>query len=243
MKQILKSLLKKSGYTVIQTKNLPKVFSLAVDIKRRCENYPIQTIFDVGANVGQTACYFHNDFLDAKIFSFEPVEKTFAELKSNTKQLNRVSCFNHAFGLFNGHAEICLNTSSQLNSLVDCVNKPSVISKTNETIQVKTISTFMQENSIEKIDLLKTDTEGYDLKVIKGAEDYLNKNKISFVLSEVGFREDDFRHTFFMDLYNYLDSKGFQFCALYDIAHYKRSKKFGYCNALFMNSQMAQMWF
>ena len=40
-------------------------------------------IFDIGANIGQTALKFSEHFADAQIFSFEPVGDTFKQFKNN----------------------------------------------------------------------------------------------------------------------------------------------------------------
>lgn len=46
----------------------------------------VEVIFDVGANIGQTASKFAQSFPKAKIFSFEPVTATFKQLRENTKK-------------------------------------------------------------------------------------------------------------------------------------------------------------
>jgi hypothetical protein len=45
------------------------------------------------------------------------------------------------------------------------------------------------------------DTEGYELQVLAGATNFLEERKIAMILSEVGFRPSDFRHTFFTKIY------------------------------------------
>ena len=44
-----------------------------------------EVIFDIGANVGIWSYWFSDRFPDATIFSFEPVPKTYADLKENLK--------------------------------------------------------------------------------------------------------------------------------------------------------------
>ena len=46
---------------------------VALDVERLLGSKNIKNIFDVGANIGQTALYFHQKFHQAQIFSFEPV--------------------------------------------------------------------------------------------------------------------------------------------------------------------------
>ena len=237
----------KLGYEIYRHHSLPKGVDLALDIKRRLNNQSIKVVLDVGANIGQTAEDFYHRFPEAEIYSFEPVRKIFIDLKSNTQSLDRVHCFNFGLGIQPEKAKIYLQEKSVWNSIV--TNKKSegdLLTKSKdkvEEIEIKTVDIFVSKNNLEHIDLLKTDTEGYDLEVIKGAEKYLKENKISFILSEVGFYRRDPGHTYFMDIHDYLDTQGFQLVDLYGITPaVKLHNRFGFANALFVNSQIAERW-
>ena len=45
-------------------------------------------------------------------------------------------------------------------------------------IKVKTLSEILTKNNLKKIDLLKIDTEGYELNVLVGLEKFIEKTKI-----------------------------------------------------------------
>jgi FkbM family methyltransferase len=238
MKHHIKNFIGKLRYTISKTKPLPIGRDLASDIHKLYPNLPIKTIFDIGANIGQTSRYFSHRFPKARILAFEPIQSTFTELQRNTAHLKRVSCFNYALGSTEGTCKVYLKPDSQWNSLLEEVNAPSSAS---EVVTVKTLDQFCDENNIEEIDFLKTDTEGFDLQVIQGSNRYLSEGKIKFVLAEVGFLEADKSHTFFPEIYAYMVKKGFRFFALYDLAHYSYSDgSFGlvYCNALFVQSNV-----
>ena len=239
MKQYLKKIINKLGYQIYKTELLPKGIDFVLDINRRYKK-PIKIVFDVGANIGQTAHYFYEKFPETKILSFEPVREVFQKLENNTQHLNRVQCFNCALGNQDGQANIFIQELSGRNSMVSDNYDQNYGS---ETIELTTIDSFSKVKGIEHIDLLKTDTEGYDLEVIKGADYYLSENKISFVLSEVGFDKRDSGHTFFPELMDYLNSKGFQLVDIYDSTPvFYLHNRFGFANALFMNNQIAEEW-
>lgn len=101
-------------------------------------------------------------------------------------------------------------------------------------MKIETIDCFITANQISTIDLLKTDTEGYDSAVLRGAENALSQNCIAFIYSEVGFIKADTRHTFFPELNDFLGRFGFEFYDLYEIAH-SPHRGIQYCNALFVN--------
>ena len=52
------------------------------------------------------------------------------------------------------------------------------------TVKCTTIDLFCAERKIKKIDVLKIDTEGFDLEVLKGADAMLKRGVISFVYFE-----------------------------------------------------------
>ena len=83
-----------------------------------------------------------------------------------------------------------------------------------ERVQIETIDEFCVSHGIDYIDFLKTDTEGYDLEVLRGADNYLASGKIRSILSEVTFSENNTQNTHFFPVYNYLTSKGFRFYGL-----------------------------
>jgi FkbM family methyltransferase len=228
------------GSPLAQTlnKDLPIGLDVVADIHKV---YPylgkIKTIFDVGANIGQTSRHFHQGFSNATIFSFEPIQQTFIQLQKNTADLTRIRYFNHAFGDKPETKTVYVQEESVMNSLVDELQD---VSRPSERVQVKTIDEFGKEHQIDAIDLLKTDTEGWELNVIQGASRYLAQKKIKFIYSEVGWLETDKRHTFFSELYSYLIPKGFRMYALYDHCHhFYDDHSFGlvFANALFINSE------
>ncbi|OKH25811.1 FkbM family methyltransferase [Chroogloeocystis siderophila] len=198
----------------------------------KLESLQVEVIFDVGANIGQTAIKFAQSFPKAKIFSFEPVAATFKQLRENTQKNSSISCFQIGLGAASGKYEIFLKSNSQCNSFVFDSN--SSISN-SEKVAVKTVKEFYQENNIQKIDILKTDNEGFDLQVIQGAEALLKKARVLLILSEVSFNPSDTLHTNFFKLKSYLENFNFEFLGSYDFGY---SKKGGlkYCNALFQNT-------
>ena len=58
----------------------------------------MRTAFDVGANIGATTRQLLRDFPRARVFAFEPVPDTFAQLQRNLGRHRRVSLHNLALG-------------------------------------------------------------------------------------------------------------------------------------------------
>ena len=237
IKRQLQRTAKKLGIRVFKASALPRGFDISADIDSLIES-PVQTVFDVGANTGQTAQHFHDSFPQAAIYAFEPVKDTFETLARNMRSLSRVSCLNHALGSFEREEIIYLQLSSGWNSLSRNIDQ----GLGSELVKVETIDNFCKKSGIETIDVLKIDTEGHDLEVIKGADETLKNGRTSFIFCEVGFSRDAPKLIFFCDFLDYLDSKGFQLFSLYDtrtlfyIPH--SEPRYSYCNALFVNTQL-----
>lgn len=221
------------------TRVIPVGISYPYDIKRFSKGNPLETIFDVGANIGQTSLFLKKHFSQAEIFAFEPVFKTFNELCKNTKKKNTIKPFNYAFGSQEEELLISIRENSELNTLVRDSSKNQALEKTVETVKLTTIDTFCQQQHIEKIDLLKMDVQGFELEVLKGADFYLKNNLISFIYAEVSFEQSNQECQVFRDLYDYLRQNNFRFSGFYEVFRWGNDKRyFGFCNALFVNCRL-----
>jgi FkbM family methyltransferase len=241
IKKIISNLVKNAGYVFYKKEFMPFGINLALDILRFDKGLnKIQTIFDVGANIGQTAFAFRKEFPRATIHSFEPVGATFKKLKENLVQQPGCHCWPFAFGNRPGDIEIPVYDNSEWNSLADrkaFSTPPSGFEK----IQVDTIDAFTAREGIERVDILKTDTEGYDVEVLEGAARLLKSAKYMFVCVEVTFQHADKLHTPFHKVEQILNPCGFGFVGLYDSDYSSFSPirpPLSYCNALFYKNTL-----
>jgi FkbM family methyltransferase len=191
----------------------------------------VSVIVDVGANEGQSALPFAQAFAHAFVFAFEPVPETFAILSARTEAERRIKCFNLALGAHDGDATIRLATSSGHNSLLN-VAEPG---EEAVTVHVTRGDTWAAAHEIDHIDLLKIDTEGYELQVLAGFDGLIADGKVKCVLAECEFdRVTTEPHTSFFSLYDYLTRRGMSFVTLYTDA--LASKRFAWGNALFIRT-------
>tara|TARA_B100001093_G_scaffold505937_1_gene564059 strand:+ start:754 stop:1533 length:780 start_codon:yes stop_codon:yes gene_type:complete len=238
MKDKVKNYLMKSGWYVRRAKYVPAGIDWSHDLQRWIPKLKPNILFDIGANVGQTCTEMHLNFPNAVIHSFEPIKETFVSLVNNTSSLPNISCHNCAMGSKSGNKSIKYTPHSVINSL-----KTGVHSKDPDAIEarinIKTVDEFCEDYGIDKIDLLKTDTEGYDLEVLKGSSTMLKANKISAVLSEITFDEKNTLQTQFGELNDYLSSFDFLVCCFYDTRTLMVLPKFGsFCNALWIKRDL-----
>jgi FkbM family methyltransferase len=164
----------------------PYGVSLFDDLLRLCGDKPAATIFDVGANVGQFAEAAAATFPGAGIWSFEPISTSFEELKRVAGRWPRIRPFPFALGDRNETAEMKLYAHSTMNSLAhrppfeDAHSAP--IGSTQ--VSVRTLDEFCLQEKVTRIDLLKVDTEGFDLNVLRGGAGMLGDGAVRFVTAE-----------------------------------------------------------
>jgi|SRR5687767_10733995 len=227
-----------SKYWVRNVAGLPIGADLRVDIGR-LNRVNVRTIFDVGANRGQTYAHFRHDFPEALIHCFEPIAAPFSELSKVTAGDPKVICENLALGEQAGNQVVTLHGEKDfLNSLrADLMN--SAPGAEVETVKIETIDRYLSAKGIQSVDLLKIDTEGYELNVLRGASQALSAGRVSLVLAEMGFVSSDSRHTRFGELAELMLSYRYHFYGMYDVYHFQewRSGKqewVGYANGLFV---------
>ncbi|WZO96173.1 FkbM family methyltransferase [Isosphaeraceae bacterium EP7] len=236
LKELVQGSFARMGIRVSRLGQFPVGNDLCFDLKRIGSTDRFSTIFDVGANAGRSVLTYAAGFPKAKIYSFEPVKATYDQLVVAAKGLPNVRCFQFAMGDTEGSLEIYLQKSSEWNSLTAPLNeRRSAESSAKETIQIRKVDDFCAAEGITSIDLLKTDTEGFDIQVLRGAERMLTSGKVKFVYSEVTLNPEDDVHTNFFKLHEYLEPLGFRFVALYEQDVYDNLGGANYTNALYVN--------
>ena len=200
-----------------------------------------RVVFDVGAHLGQTTLHFRKVFPSANVHSFEPFPENFRRLELKTKGKDRIQINQTALGSTTGLANMQAGHSDQAHSIrpkTKLEKNPAVKGKMPK-VELSTIDSYLQKEGISNIDLLKIDVEGYELEVLKGAENALEKGKVQAVLAECDFDPEDTQHTYFNDLWNFMMGKNFSFFGLYDVIHYENGMGIGFCNALFVRKPLS----
>jgi FkbM family methyltransferase len=199
------------------------------DVTRLARTRAAQTIFDVGANVGQTAILLHRFFPGATIHSFEPVPSTYGSLSRNVGHIEAIRPHGVALGAVVGVVRMSVDENSETNSVVRS-DDPGASSD----VSITTIDDFSSQTGIAHIDVLKIDVEGHELQVLEGASSMLRAGRIDCVYVEVGFDSTDLHHTPFETVRACLESHGFVFSGLYEPWRYPDCRgRIAFANALF----------
>lgn len=155
-------------------------------LKKYLSNFESPVVFDVGANVGDYSNEILKLFSNAIIYAFEPHPKNFVQLQS--LGYGRIHCFNNAVGDRPGHIQLYdyenNDGTSHASLYQEVIEKIHHEKSVSHAVSLITLDGFCAEHSVARIDLLKLDTEGNELKCLIGAQQLLRENKIKAVQFE-----------------------------------------------------------
>lgn len=161
-------------------------------------------LFDVGANDGeylQVALSRINR--DLRAFSFEPQSASCIALRAQFGSDPRIRISQTALGSEVGSVELFIGQGESTSSL-----HRSEASETgsSENVQITTLDRVRAEEGVERIDLLKIDTEGHEMDVLLGAAESLREDRVFAIQVEFG---ETFLPTkyHFCDIYNLLSPR------------------------------------
>jgi FkbM family methyltransferase len=209
MKELIKKLARRMNLIVVHE----CVFGVSpeVDLKRLTHSRPIRTIFDVGGNHGQSAVRFCREFPQTELYTFEPVPANYRILQSAIAPFSQIRPFNIGLGDQKTTLKMGLSDNPGGHSVILAETATDIVE-----VPVDTIDNVMKEQQVEKIDFMKMDVEGFELSVLKGAEEALSQGKIRFIYTECVFGHDEaLPHTSFFDLHETLAKYDFCFFACY----------------------------
>lgn len=175
----LNLLLRKSGWNI--SRFTPASHPLA---KRKwlMQRYAIDTILDVGANTGQYARQVRNELgYKNRIVSFEPLKDAFSKLKHHAAADPFWECHNLALGDRNETTFINVSANSYSSSILAMLPKhlqtaPDSRYVTKEEVTVRAIDSIFSDLCTSSRHIwLKIDTQGFETRVLAGAEKSLAK--------------------------------------------------------------------
>jgi len=197
------------------------IYKMLYKIKR--QGIEPKTIIDVGASIGMFTKAANYLFPEAIIHSFEPLKSSFAKMKSLIGDNKNVKMYNFALGEKNEHTAINESSYEYSSSILEMSDEhknafPYTAESTKQEIDVKILDEVFDDKAIEKPVLIKLDVQGYELNVLKGATNFLDK--CDYIIIELSFKELYKQQPLFHDIYSFLVDKKFM---LMDIIDYSRN--------------------
>ena len=232
-KDVTKRLARKAGFEVTRVRDARVLTGRDVghDIKVLLQDAHHPVVLDVGANRGQSVQLFRELLPDCRIHSFEPGRAAYHELERSTDGLSDLRLNHVAVGAVSGRRRFLENIQDDMSSFLP-IGKEGWGSITEEfEVSVITLDDYCSDMSVERVDVLKSDTQGYDLEVLKGAEGLFRDGRVGLVYTEVTFSRLYEDLPGFDVLYRFLADRDMRLVALYD--YVMRDGVAAWCDALF----------
>ncbi|MGD9632745.1 MAG: FkbM family methyltransferase [Pirellulales bacterium] len=221
IKDQINRVLRKFGYKISRFE--PGRDSLG-DIQYFLEGEARPTIFDVGANKGQSVDRFKAAFPASIIHSFEPSPSTYAILTKHCQGLADVQAWNYGVGSQPGTLPLLENTDGEMTSFLEpgefALEKGHVMQTTN--VEVVTLDDFAAKHGIEFVHLLKVDTQGFEFEVFKGAQRLMRENKIALLYFEFNFTDMYKGQPALHTVFDFLSAHNFMLVTFYRQFYQKR---------------------
>ena len=148
-------------------------------------------VFDIGANIGSMTLSFAQIATNGLIYAFEPTDYAYNKLLRNINLNSELAKRITPFQLF-------LSDKSQKNHKIEAYSSWKINGtasnthpvhggniKPAESIPAITVDEFCAKNRIDRLDLMKIDTDGHEIQVLAGARKTIIKYK-PYIIFEVG---------------------------------------------------------
>ena len=139
----------------------------------------VDVVLDVGACAGEFSFYIHDNA--KRIYALEPDPVEYGELARNIEEFGLTKIKPFKMALFNTNEDTYL----QLKGRGGHVTLPEYAQASIKT-QTRTLNTFLKENNIEKVDILKIDVEQAEDAIFSAPDAGEALAKVKFICGEHG---------------------------------------------------------
>jgi len=140
---------------------------------------PGNTVIDIGANIGTTLLKMAKICgKNGYVLGFEPDPINFKRLQKNIALNNFTNLSVKQIGLGNKPGRYRLENYIEFNSGGKRISTSGKISSNDSMeVEINTLDNFLSQNynSLNKIDLIKIDVEGFEFNVLKGAKNTIER--------------------------------------------------------------------
>ena len=213
-KRFVRTALGRVGYTIRHVGRGVHGVDLLHDARTLLEDVAMPVLFDVGANTGQTTMAMLDIFRSCEIRAFEPSPASFESVRRAVGQHEGVIVEPLAMGDCEEKLPFHVTKEHSVND--------SLLSPTWDAgglilpVSVETIDGYCERHGIGSISLLKIDTQGYDLRVLRGARRMLQARRIRLYSCEANLTQMYEGQASLIELLAVADEVGYQLVGFYE---------------------------
>jgi FkbM family methyltransferase len=212
-------------------------------------------VFDIGANEGQWSRSFISSLPAARkgptsLFLFEPVPSTYGRLDIQITAefaTGRVRSCQLAVSNDEGHGIMAVLSETGGTNALDFDHRLRGTALGTVQVCKTTLARFCETEGVARINLVKSDTEGHELRVLEGARSLFENQRIDVFQFEYNHRWV-YARTFLKDVFDFVDGKPYRVARIrpkaievFDSWH-PELERFFECNYLIVR-EPALAWF
>lgn len=233
MSRLIRRIIRATGFELIRIDHDRRGLNPFADMKYFLTPVAQPMVFDIGGNVGQSIDRFRRAFANPVIHTFEPSPSTFAKLRHHTEGIPGVHCWNYGIGSANTTLTLVENDHSDMSSFLAPSSAAWGSVARHTDVPVVTLDAFAKQQRIEFIHVLKSDTQGFDFEVFKGAQELMRNGRIGLIYFEFIFSAMYEGLPDFAEVFNFLEDRNFSPVAFYD-QHFQNDL-LGWMDVLFIS--------
>ena len=224
IRKLIQNSLRRRGFEIRPTTEFGKIpIADMLKLLGSNQNSKGPVIFDVGANVGEFTRELSERLHNPEIHAFEPGPETFKALQANSTGISRVLLNPFALGAVDGELSFFENGNSEMSSFLPQGQQSWGEIRRTIRVPVRTLDAYCMEKGIQQIDVLKSDTQGYDLEVIRGGERMVREGRINLIYMEINFAAIYEGSPRLDEIYTHLFDRGFRLVTFYGM-HYLENR-------------------
>lgn len=162
-------------YKILLRRGLKGEYAIPPDIRSAIGQ--VDTILDIGANIGISSIYLGSLFPQARLFAFEPAPENVAVLERNMKGRAQVRVVPVALGERDGTLEFFASDSATNFGGFSRFEAGSDVGR-KTAVPVRHAGRQFAELGVAQADIIKVDVEGSEWEIMNAlGEDFLSKTK------------------------------------------------------------------
>ena len=160
-------------------------------------------ILDVGASNGSSVKRYKKLFKNPEIHCFEPIYDDLNTIKNNYPNDKKLFLNNVGVGDEKVYKNFNMNAKKNTSSFINIIPNTTWVKERSKTLNVDdykftvkeqdtkiiTLDDYANEKNLTSIDILKIDTQGFEDKVLLGAQNLLKNYRIKLIQLELIFSE------------------------------------------------------
>jgi len=169
-------------------------------------------IIEAGAASGTDTLWFSQNFPSGRIFAFEPLTISFNKTIQRITNCDNVEVYNVALGPTESTEELYVSSNRVSSSLLKPTGHiqfhPRISFENKSTVRTINLDNFLENQRVEKVDLMWLDMQGYEPTVLLHSPETLEKTR--YLYSEVSLKEMYANSVLYDEYKSWLKERGFE---------------------------------